>query len=104
MTSLLRRAHAPPVSSQAQAFSGPLPRAAYFIRLLPVLHLQVEIVMRVLRRWTPEDDEVLDPEAVRLAELVTRVGQDAATCLLPGCTWHGMLSGSHWLPGFYVHQ
>jgi hypothetical protein len=34
---------------------------------------QVEIVMRVLRRWTPEDDEVLDPEAVRLADLTIRV-------------------------------
>lgn len=34
---------------------------------------QVEIVMRVLRQWTKHDDEVLDPEAVRIADLTVRV-------------------------------
>lgn len=29
---------------------------------------------RVLRQWTPEDDEVLEPEAVRLAALTYRIG------------------------------
>jgi hypothetical protein len=38
-----------------------------------VLYLQVEIVMRVLRQWTPEDDEILDPEAVKLADLTIKV-------------------------------
>lgn len=34
---------------------------------------QVELVSRVGRRWLPEDDEELDPEATRLAEFVLKV-------------------------------
>jgi len=35
--------------------------------------VEVELVMRVLRQWTPEDDEELQPEAVSLADLAVRV-------------------------------
>jgi len=35
---------------------------------------EVEIASRVLRRWMPEDDEVLDPEAVQMADLIIQIG------------------------------
>jgi hypothetical protein len=37
--------------------------------------VQAEIASRVLRHWLPEDDEVLDPDAVKLAERVLQVGK-----------------------------
>eukprot|EP00983_Pelagomonas_calceolata_P134422 1162061-Pelagomonas_calceolata.AAC.1 len=41
---------------------------------LPMHKLQVEIVSRTaLRRWLPEDDEVLDPDAVNEAEHILQV-------------------------------
>ena len=38
---------------------------------------EVEVVARVCRKWTPEDDEILDPEAVKLAENIYKVCGEA---------------------------
>lgn len=42
---------------------------------------EVEIVARVCRQWNPKDDEVLEPEAVRIAEIVMKV------CLILNREW-----------------